>query len=739
MNDFAPIQFAPGMPVLHPRNGSGFIAEVNQTGGRMMLIGGNGIEAINNQLVIVWEYEAMSRDIARQTAAPWIDAAKRAGLPMVADYAERYEAAKQELAASQAAQRLASDNARADASAARAAFEAEHAGKVPANAKAVIVAELMQDASDSMTDYFHSKTTRTIILAFSTHGRDLFAEMRKAALNHPETADLADAPESAENRQKYSMGGGYFLKTGSRHSTGWKVSKQKFWGERTAIQNVPSGEWAVPDETKPARVAGPVAVGGIAIEEHTHTKRGFQMFICIMPGRVDRAEFDRLRNAAEALGGWYSKPWGKTPGGFAFKERDDAEAFANATPAETCQATAEPAASRTNPATGDKLRALADKLQSDIDNKQRDRQTNTPKRQREAASARQEGARLIRTQKAMRALADLHDAGAVPPLLAQLTTKAAIYELCRSFIDTRNAGYYDAGIDTGRPAAETPQTAALWELIGGPSQAEKAAEELRRKIEALQFAKIPGYFPTPAPIIARMIEAANIPDGHVTILEPSAGSGAILDAVHEAHPDALLYACETHSSLCEVLKLKGYRAQYHDFMEVEADPIWDFVLMNPPFENGQDMAHVRHAFDMVKPGGRLVAIMSPGPFYRQDRKAQDFREWFDDLAGEKEDIAAGAFKESGTGVATVMVTICKGGDTAPAEASTSARTIRTGSCHFQSLGAARAYYARQGEDAAAVLDKLEEGAIHIGPPEAKPGQRIVLDHSEGRYMIESEG
>src|SRR3546814_9131364 len=45
-----------------------------------------------------------------------------------------------------------------------------------------------------------------------------------------------------------------------------------------------------------------------SIEEHTHTKKGFQMFIAIMGARVERETFAALLDAARALGGWYTKP-----------------------------------------------------------------------------------------------------------------------------------------------------------------------------------------------------------------------------------------------------------------------------------------------------------------------------------------------------------------------------------------------------------------------------------------------
>lgn len=60
----------------------------------------------------------------------------------------------------------------------------------PAGCQFVIVAEKICDDSDPMTDYFGEHTEDKIILAFSKHGRDLFAEMRKAAAKFGGTAHL---------------------------------------------------------------------------------------------------------------------------------------------------------------------------------------------------------------------------------------------------------------------------------------------------------------------------------------------------------------------------------------------------------------------------------------------------------------------------------------------------------------------------------------------------------------------
>ena len=105
---------------------------------------------------------------------------------------------------------------------------------LPEYAKAVIVARLKQDASDSQSDYFASRTTRTVILGFSTHKRDIFSEMRKHASNFEETAYLAEYNEDYEHREKYSMGAGYYLGESKYH--GWIIEKEPIYNREQAIK-----------------------------------------------------------------------------------------------------------------------------------------------------------------------------------------------------------------------------------------------------------------------------------------------------------------------------------------------------------------------------------------------------------------------------------------------------------------------------------------------------------------------
>lgn len=68
--------------------------------------------------------------------------------------------------------------------------------------------------------------------------------------------------------------------------------------------------------------------GAYTIEEHTHTKKDMQIFICVNVERVSREEFDSERTRAKALFGWYSRKWGSTPCGFAFSSIKAAKTFA---------------------------------------------------------------------------------------------------------------------------------------------------------------------------------------------------------------------------------------------------------------------------------------------------------------------------------------------------------------------------------------------------------------------------
>lgn len=164
------------------------------------------------------------------------------------------------------------------------------------------------------------------------------------------------------------------------------------------------------------------------------------------------------------------------------------------------------------------------------------------------------------------------------------------------------------------------------------------------------------YFPTPAAVVARLLEIASIQPG-MHVLEPSAGRGAIAYPIADlgAIVDCYELMRENYLALCENIKLRHVRPM--DFLAQTPEASYDRVVMNPPFAKQADIKHVMHALKFLKPGGLLVSVMSASVAFRDNRLTQEFRDLIYERGGDIEELPDGAFKESGTMVRTVVVTI----------------------------------------------------------------------------------
>ena len=189
------------------------------------------------------------------------------------------------------------------------------------------------------------------------------------------------------------------------------------------------------------------------------------------------------------------------------------------------------------------------------------------------------------------------------------------------------------------------------------------------------------FFPTTETIANDVVEMADIEPG-MTVLEPSAGNAMLADAAQEA--GGTVEVSELAGPLREILAEKGYTLVGSDFLEMQTDKQYDRVVMNPPFSKDQDIQHVAHAYNMLKPGGRLVAIVSSMAGERQNKRNKRFREWLDSLAVDEQMLPEGAFKSSlnATAVRTKVIVIDKpeGDSTAPdfsAEASTAKSKVES--------------------------------------------------------------
>lgn len=310
----------------------------------------------------------------------------------------------------------------------------------------------------------------------------------------------------------------------------------------------------------------------------------------------------------------------------------------------------------------EKFRAMAETLAGQIEKLRGNYLSNTPKRQREAMSRRVDANNLERVQRALLALADGNEAGTVPPELADLASRKDIEPLVTRF--TESPSYYVV-CESREWRQSTPQAVALRGYVDAWSDRFKEqdrerqrAERVRSLEEAVRFSDIPGFFPTPPGLVQAMIEEVEISPG-CKVLEPSAGKGDLADAARAA--GGVVSCIERNYNLCEILRAKGHTTVCADFMEIEPGPQYGRVVMNPPFENRQDLEHVRRAFDWLCPGGRLVAIVSAGSFFGQQSKCVEFRAWLDEHDHEWQENDPDAFRAAfkRTGCRTVMLTINK--------------------------------------------------------------------------------
>jgi len=194
----------------------------------------------------------------------------------------------------------------------------------------------------------------------------------------------------------------------------------------------------------------------------------------------------------------------------------------------------------------------------------------------------------------------------------------------------------------------------LAELTQGAEMTQEQKNEIELKELERSFInkKIDGFFPTPQPLIDRMFEMAKVFEDE-TILEPSAGLGHIATAIKEKYPDNDLNLIECSHSLSEFLSKKQFKIENCDFLETSKK--YDVIFMNPPFEKHQDIDHVKHAYSLLKSGGRLVSIMA-GNKGNSQKKVIEFMEFVNEF-GYMEQNEAGSFKSAynSTGVSTVTI------------------------------------------------------------------------------------
>jgi len=171
------------------------------------------------------------------------------------------------------------------------------------------------------------------------------------------------------------------------------------------------------------------------------------------------------------------------------------------------------------------------------------------------------------------------------------------------------------------------------------------------------------FFETPEGLAKELVDWADIEDYHIC-LEPSGGKGRIVDAIlkKSKHINLVELESENYEYLCTkyVGKLNIWNKDFLKICDEKDFPqMYDRIIMNPPFSNGQDVNHIFQAWDLLAKGGILVSVVSESPFFRENKLSQAFRSWLDENNAEVRSLASGIFKESGTNVKTRIIKVIK--------------------------------------------------------------------------------
>ena len=182
------------------------------------------------------------------------------------------------------------------------------------------------------------------------------------------------------------------------------------------------------------------------------------------------------------------------------------------------------------------------------------------------------------------------------------------------------------------------------------------------------------FFATPQELAEKMAYLLE-PENHHSILEPSAGQGALIQAVHRITPDVVVDyfelmpinrdKIEAKNILMQKTALGIYPARCIGFNfetfegTKEAVKKYDRIIANPPFSKGQEIVHIKNMYKTLNRGGRLVSVISNSYNANSTKKYEEFREWLEAVNADIEEIEAGTFKSSGTMVATNLLIINK--------------------------------------------------------------------------------
>jgi predicted RNA methylase len=170
------------------------------------------------------------------------------------------------------------------------------------------------------------------------------------------------------------------------------------------------------------------------------------------------------------------------------------------------------------------------------------------------------------------------------------------------------------------------------------------------------------FFATPNDLAEELVELAFLNARIVgKVLEPSAGQGSIINAIHKLEfPHLTVRYCEINEINKTLLKKIPHTEYLCDnFLDLNMPNEFATIIANPPFSKNQDIDHILKMYECIKPGGRIATIASKHWQFSNNKKEVGFRNWLHEVKAEIHDVDKGTFKSSRTMIGTVIIVINK--------------------------------------------------------------------------------
>ncbi len=171
------------------------------------------------------------------------------------------------------------------------------------------------------------------------------------------------------------------------------------------------------------------------------------------------------------------------------------------------------------------------------------------------------------------------------------------------------------------------------------------------------------FFPTPPDLaLWAMGMLTYHVSGEDTILEPSAGRGALIKAFRQVHgvhnPIDAYELMPLNQKFLE--QIPNVNVIGDDFTQAKGiEGYYDLILANPPFTGGQDVEHIEKMYAALKVGGTILTFCSTSWKHNSHKRYERFRGLIDQWNAEAYPVPKGAFKSSGTMVETTLFIIEK--------------------------------------------------------------------------------